>query len=275
MADASLRNRKPVDVSPSPPPSEKSKKRSQNDDDNDDEISPFISFTDILRVLSGLLVISCIFSWLITDGESLTWGYRPKFSRWRTLKALFKPAVNLTDESLALYTGANPDLPIYVAVNGSVFDVSSNPGMYGPGGGYQFFAGKDATRAFVSGCFQQDLTWDLRGLEEMFITGKGREEDNAELEEITKLEQQRRDGTLGEGLGVHEKVKMEGRIRWLKGRREKRRKEAWEKVEKQIKHWDNFFRSHDRYFYVGKVNHPSLEGTPVRELCNKGKQKSG
>jgi hypothetical protein len=86
MADATLRNRKPVEVPHSASLGEKSKKRARNDDD---EISPFISITDILRVLSGLLVISCVFSWLITDGESLTWGYRPKLSRWRTLKALF------------------------------------------------------------------------------------------------------------------------------------------------------------------------------------------
>jgi hypothetical protein len=141
--------------------------------------------------------------------------------------------------------------------------------MYGPGGGYSFFAGRDAARAYVSGCFGQDLTWDLRGLEEMYITGKGREEDNAELAEINEIESQKRELELTEELGQDEKMKMEGRIRWLKGRRDKRRKEAWAKVEGQISHWDNFFRNHDKYFYVGKVTHESLEGTPIRELCTK------
>lgn len=184
-----------------------------------------------------------------------------------------QPAVHLTDEQLAQYSGADPARPIYVAVNGSVFDVSANPAMYGPGGGYHFFAGRDAARAYVSGCFQQDLTWDLRGLEEMFITGKGRDEDNAELAEINQLEAQHRDGSLGQGLGLHEKAKMDGRIRWLRSRRQKRRREAQDKVDKQLRHWDNFFRNHDRYFYAGTVSHPSLDGTPLREICAKQARK--
>ena len=41
--------------------------------------------------------------------------------------------------------------------------------MYGPGGSYSFFAGRDATRAFVTGCFDTDLNGDLRGVEQMFM----------------------------------------------------------------------------------------------------------
>lgn len=159
--------------------------------------------------------------------------------------------------------------PIYVAINGSVFDVSANPSMYGPGGGYHFFAGRDAARAFVSGCFREDLTWDLRGLERMFITGDARRQDDDEAKEIEQLEVLERDGKLEEGLGVHEKVKKGGRLRWLKRRRQKRQQEAWAKVEKQVKHWDNFFRNHVRYFYVGTVVHPSMNADPLRKLCQK------
>ncbi|KAI5801112.1 hypothetical protein EDC01DRAFT_716374 [Geopyxis carbonaria] len=213
-----------------------------------------ISLLDIIRVLSGILLLSCLLSWFVTDGQSVSWGYRPKISRWRSLKSLFQPAVNLTDAELALYGGQDPTKPIYVAINGSVFDVSANPNMYGPGGGYHFFAGRDASRAFVSGCFREDLTWDLRGLERMFITGDARKEDDAEAKEIKLLEAMERDG---------------GRLRWLKRRREKRQQEAWSKVEKQIHHWDGFFRNHARYFYVGTVVHPSMDGEPLRELCQK------
>ncbi|KAA8911620.1 hypothetical protein FN846DRAFT_773871 [Sphaerosporella brunnea] len=250
-----VRQRKPLPLPDEPSPS---KKKTKNEDDDANLIDNprfGISILDVLRVLSGLLLLSCIFSWLITDGTSLTWGYRPRISRWRTLKAFFQPAVNLTDAELALYDGTDPTRPIYVAINGSVFDVSANPAMYGPGGGYHFFAGRDAARAYVSGCFAEDLTWDLRGLEEMYITGRGREEDEAELAEISQLR-----GREG----------MDGRIRWLQSRRDKRRKEAWQKVAKQVDHWDRFFRAHERYFYVGRVVHESLDGKPVRELCKKG-----
>lgn len=143
--------------------------------------------------------------------------------------------------------------------------------MYGPGGGYGFFSGRDAARAFVSGCFSEDLTWDLRGLEEMFINGEARKEDDAEAAEIYDLAHHIKTGELSEKYG---KIHPEGRLRWLKRQREKRRAEALERVGKQIKHWDNFFRNHDKYFYVGKVIHPSLEGQPVRQLCtSQGKPK--
>ncbi len=42
---------------------------------------------------------------------------------------------------------------IYISIMGEVFDVSDGSNYYGEGGGYHFFAGKDASRAFVSGVF--------------------------------------------------------------------------------------------------------------------------
>ena len=60
-------------------------------------------------------------------------------------------------------------LPIYLAINGTIYDVSASPSFYGPGGGYHFFAGNDGTRAFVTGCFSEDVTPDLRGVEDMFL----------------------------------------------------------------------------------------------------------
>ncbi|KAK9478914.1 cytochrome b5-like heme/steroid binding domain-protein [Lipomyces japonicus] len=77
----------------------------------------------------------------------------------------FKYPLNLTDAQLARHDGTDPNLPLYVAVNGSVFDVSTNPQMYGLAGAYAFFTGRDAARAFVTGCFSSDLTYDLRGLD--------------------------------------------------------------------------------------------------------------
>ncbi|KAI1903737.1 hypothetical protein AGOR_G00030300 [Albula goreensis] len=52
-----------------------------------------------------------------------------------------------------------------MSVMGQVFDVSKGRKHYGPGGGYNVFAGTDASRAFVTGDFSESgQTDDLSGL---------------------------------------------------------------------------------------------------------------
>ncbi|KAL4561035.1 hypothetical protein LXL04_033196 [Taraxacum kok-saghyz] len=70
-----------------------------------------------------------------------------------------------TVEDLAIYNGTDNGLPILLGILGSVFDVTKGKSHYGPGGGYSHFAGRDASRAFVSGNFTGDgLTDTLVGL---------------------------------------------------------------------------------------------------------------
>ncbi|XP_028662855.1 neuferricin [Erpetoichthys calabaricus] len=71
----------------------------------------------------------------------------------------------LTPEELSRYTGT-PDSPgLYLAVLGQVFDVSRGRRHYSPGGSYHVFAGKDGSRAFVTGDFTETgLVDDLSGL---------------------------------------------------------------------------------------------------------------
>lgn len=68
-----------------------------------------------------------------------------------------------TPPTLRPFDGTNSQ-PVYVAVNGRVFDVTSGRNFYGPGGPYANFAGRDATRGLACSSFDEDmLTTDLEG----------------------------------------------------------------------------------------------------------------
>ncbi|CAI5990389.1 unnamed protein product, partial [Closterium sp. NIES-65] len=68
-------------------------------------------------------------------------------------------------EELAKYNGSTKGVPLLLGILGDVFDVTKGRKHYGKGQGYNHFAGRDATRAFVSGNFSGDgLTDDLTGL---------------------------------------------------------------------------------------------------------------
>ncbi|XP_054158993.1 neuferricin-like [Oppia nitens] len=61
----------------------------------------------------------------------------------------------LTPDELARYDGSSDSRGLYLAFLGIVYDVSSGSQHYKPGGSYAFFAGKDATRAYITGDFSQ------------------------------------------------------------------------------------------------------------------------
>ncbi|KAJ5493600.1 Cytochrome b5 [Penicillium fimorum] len=190
-----------------------------------------ISLLDIIRVIVTLLLACGGLSYYMTSSESVMWGYRPWYTRWPVVKQWVQGPVTLTPSQLSLYNGTDPNLPLYVAVNGTIFDVSANRMIYGPGGSYNFFAGRDATRAFVTGCFKEDLTADTRGVEIMFLPV-----EDVEDEAMTSAQK---------------KIRREQELRAARAR-----------VEGAVNRWTGFFANHEKYFEAGRVIDGGVDGEP-------------
>ncbi|KAI8871897.1 cytochrome b5 [Ramicandelaber brevisporus] len=111
-----------------------------------------------------LVILNFLASAVITD--SFFWGISNYYTNWRNYLPI-KP-ITLTPSQLAAFDGANPTKPIYIAVDGDIFDVSEGFMHYAEGGPYSMFAGKDVARAFATGCLRdpEHLTHDTRGLNE-------------------------------------------------------------------------------------------------------------
>jgi len=62
-----------------------------------------------------------------------------------------------TRDDLKHYRGVEADLPVLIALKKRVYDVTRGRGFYGPGGGYHFFSGRDGSRSFVTGCFEESF----------------------------------------------------------------------------------------------------------------------
>lgn len=202
----------------------------------EDKSSSVISVLDILRVIATLLAISLAASYYVTSGESLIFGLpRPWFTKTAELKHFFKGPVYLTPAELVKYDGTDPTLPIYLAVNGTIFDVSAGAHTYGPGGSYHAFAGHDASRAFVTGCFMEDRTGDLRGAEEVYLPIDDPEEEISSGEKKTRAERERR--------------------------------MAKKKVFDEVDRWVKFYTNSKKYFEAGKVVGVEKHTGPAPTLC--------
>jgi predicted heme/steroid binding protein len=158
----------------------------------------------------------------------------------------------LTDEQLSQYSGTDPNKPIYVELNGAIFDVSAGRSFYGPGGHYHHFAGRDATRAWVSTCFEPEhLTWDMKGIEKMFLLKRMDEEiqDAAEGKSTDSTLTPELIAQAAKALKNIGKVSKKEKHR----RRVEDKKEVEKAIEAAIKHWMDFFRNNPKYKEVGKV----------------------
>ncbi|KAF9695573.1 hypothetical protein EKO04_006367 [Ascochyta lentis] len=221
--------------------------------------SKSFSILDVLRVLGGLALLSAGLSYLSTSGTSMTWGYNAKWTRMREWKGLFKGPVQLTDAELLQYDGSDPTKPIYLALNGTIYDVSSSPHTYGPGGSYHFFAGRDAARAFLTGCFAEDAVPDLRGVERMFLPVDPETKPDATPEVLEKAAA-RKPLSKGEVKNRHAQELRQARAKMVQG----------------LESWHALFRGDKGkpYFEAGKVSRPAgwEKYLPERPLCEQAEK---
>lgn len=239
-----------------------------------------LSVVDVLRILGGVVLLSAGLSYLTTSGKSMTWGYNAWWTRareWKTLLvhtnpqlALYlmqpltlsfpqQPEVSLTDTELLAFDGTDPAKPIYLALNGTIYDVSASPSTYGPGGSYHFFAGHDAARAFLTGCFAEDAVPDLRGVEQMFIPVDPEQKASASPEDVEKAKHRK-------PLSSAER----------KNRHAQELRSARKQVREGLENWHTLFRGDKGkpYKRVGAVKREAgwLEKMPVRGLCEQAEK---
>ncbi len=146
--------------------------------------------------------------------------------------------IYLTLDELAAYDGADESKPIYLSINGSIYDVTAGRRIYGPGGSYHWFAGVDASRGFVTGCFAADRTGDMRGVEQMYLPL-----DHADVDKHWSAEE-------------------------LAEMKKKELAEARQKVHDALKHWVDFFAKSKKYPYVGKLKRKAGWEGEWKTLCD-------
>jgi len=73
--------------------------------------------------------------------------------------------LRITLQELKKYDGSNPALPVYVAIKGVIYDVSTGPYSKAKGGAYSKFAGNEIGRALAkSSLSEEDIVPSLDGL---------------------------------------------------------------------------------------------------------------
>lgn len=200
----------------------------------------------------------------------------------------------LTEEALKQYDGSVTERPIYLAINGTIFDVSTSPAFYGPGGHYRksaspwnvrnpilicppdHFTGKDASRAWISECWDTEaqLTWRMDGLEAMFMPKYLDEQmqqaadGEADIEGAAEFGHEELARMAKLMLGKFGKVSGEEMLK----RRIADREEAEQRVRNQLAHWVQFFAANNKYPAVGEVVFDREKPAPP-ELCEEALKK--
>ncbi|KAJ9104550.1 hypothetical protein QFC21_002047 [Naganishia friedmannii] len=118
--------------------------------------TPWRIFKWFLILIAGIMALG---NFLV---KSPFWGFEDQIVK--TYRSLVTPQKAFTPAELSAFDGQDASKPVYLGIDGDVYDVTASRRIYGPLGPYHVMAGRDASRAFITGCFQTHLTHDLRGL---------------------------------------------------------------------------------------------------------------
>lgn len=121
-----------------------------------EEDSGFSVF-DVIRMIVGFLLLNSVVSYVFT-GE-IDYGYS-KLPRATFIRSpfsyirynYFHDPISFTLDELALYNGTDHDLPVYISLNDTVYDVSYKRKLYQPGGSYSFYGGKELSFSLATNC---------------------------------------------------------------------------------------------------------------------------
>jgi len=88
-----------------------------------------------------------------------------------------EPLRNFTSKQLVYFNGREDekmggDKPVYLSVNGTVFDVSDGRNFYGPDGPYESFAGRECGVALAKMSFDEEHLDDLAGCKNLNVGEK-------------------------------------------------------------------------------------------------------
>ncbi|EME77789.1 uncharacterized protein MYCFIDRAFT_212558 [Pseudocercospora fijiensis CIRAD86] len=178
--------------------------------------------------------------------------------------------ISLTEEDLKAYDGTDPEKPIYLGINGTIFDVSASPAFYGPRGHYNHFVGKDATRAWVTECWDEaeQFTWRMEDVEVMFmpkwmdemLQGAASGDYEGDLAALEAMPKEMIANMAAKAIERFGEVTEEEKLK----RRVQDEKEALEKVEETLAHWVKFFRGNAKYQEVGNVVRDETRPAPPK-----------
>ncbi|QEU62025.1 hypothetical protein KDRO_E09110 [Kluyveromyces lactis] len=146
----------------------------------EDEVDGHFRWLDAIRVLFGVLLASQ----LTVKCVSGCWWF-PTFDWWSPVGTPgigsgywsthnYTIPYNFTLQELSRFSGDNSksnEQPILLAINRTVFDVSSSPRFYGTWGAYKKFTGTDCSNNFQFGIFDYHAYstpchWDVSGFDE-------------------------------------------------------------------------------------------------------------